>query len=182
MSEHNYFELAARDAITKNPEMFSLVGLDEKIAHTIARSQAEASINAAAKAEKDVAGLELEREYNQLRLKLYQLQDECRGCENHVNEAAQGIKNTEKQLRTLNVMLATAVEMNNPLQEKAVKHLINKTEGELADWKDKHHLASRYNKKAVKQLREFDKSRIDDLRRQIEEKHKRNGGKDAPKP
>jgi chromosome segregation ATPase len=182
MSEHNYFELAARDAVKKTPETFSLVGLDEQIAGAIAKRYAQDSINDAARAEKDVAGLALEQEYNQLRLKLYQLQEECKGCECHVNEAAQGIKNKEKELNTLKVMLATAVEMNNPLQEKAVKHLINKTEGELADWKDKHHLASRYNKKAVAQLREFDKSRIDDLRRQIEEKHKRNGVKDAPKP
>ena len=77
---------------------------------------------------------------------------------------------------------AAAVEANNPRQEAAVKHLIVKAETELGDARDAHHLATRYNKKAIRQLREFDKSKIDELRKQIEEKHKLNGVRDASKP
>jgi chromosome segregation ATPase len=177
MSEHNYAVLQFKHNLEKNPDLMSLEGLDEQIATALAKTQAISSINDAAKAEKDVEGLELQTEYNKLRNRLFQLQQECRGCENHINEAAGKIKNAEKQLNTLKVMLSVATELNNPLQEKAVKHRIAQVEGELADAQDAWHLATRYNKKAVKQLREFDKSRIDDLRKQIEEKHKLNGVK-----
>jgi len=168
--ELNYAGLVFKNAIEKNPDVFSLEGVNERIAQTIAKSQATASINAAARAEKDTEGLELEREYNELRLKLHSLKEELRGCENQVNEHAAKIRNTDKQLTTLKIMLAAATEANNPLQEKAIKHLITKAECELIDAKNAHHLACRYNRKAVKQLREFDTARIDDLRKQIEAK------------
>lgn len=165
--ELNYAGLAVKNTLEKHPEVFSLEGLDERIAATIARAQAEASINAAARAEKDVEGLELQREYNALRTKLFELQQECRGCENHVNEAAGKIVNLEKRINILKGLLALAV---SPQGEKSYKHQIRLAEEELAEAKDAHHLACRYNRKAVKQLREFDQSKITELRKQIEAK------------
>jgi hypothetical protein len=169
MTTHNLFELYLKDSVAKHPEVFNLSGLDEKIAATVANSQAITAINTEARAQKDAEGLELEREYNALRLQFHNLREDARCCEIRVKEHAAKICNIEKELQTLRVILAAA---DNPRLEKAIKHRISLHEGELADTKDLHHRAVAYNRSAVKMLRTFDQKRLSALFQQIQEKRK----------
>jgi len=170
MTTHNTFELYAKDSLAKHPEIFDLSGLDEKIAATVADSQALIALNAAARDQKDAEGLELEREYNALRLEFHNLREDARCCEIRVKEHAAKICNIEKELQTLRVILAAA---DNPRLEKAIKHRISLHEGELADTKDQHHRDVAYNRAAVKKLRSFDQKRLSALYSALQEKRKR---------
>jgi|HubBroStandDraft_1064217.scaffolds.fasta_scaffold00727_10 hypothetical protein len=155
MSEHNYFGLAANTNIKNNPDLFSLEGLDAKIAATTKA--------AAEQFEKDKLARETAKgtntpraEYNRLRGKLYGLQQTAKDTEIRLNDAVANVHHFEVIVADLLKRKKNASAANLLGEERVWEHQLIAAEHDLLTSREALVRWQKVNASAARELRNFD--------------------------
>jgi hypothetical protein len=163
MSEHsgNYLGMAFKANLEKNPKLMDLSNIDETIKATIGKSQALHAKNDAAKENAP----DKRKELNRLLNDHFNLKQWVKGCEVRVNESAGQIRNIELRI---NAEIVEKQKIESPLGQRGCEHRILLLEGELVEAKANYEKIRRENQQAARQLKNFDVSRIDALKAELD--------------
>jgi hypothetical protein len=167
MSEHNYFGLAANTNIKNNPDLFSLEGLDAKIAATIKATQERHAKSDLAR--ETAAGTNTPRaEYNRLRGKLYDLQQTAKDTEIRLNDAVANVHHFEVIVADLLKRKKAASAANLLGEERVWEHQLLAAEHDLLNSREALDRWKKINTSAARELREFDgHARIAELKKEL---------------
>jgi hypothetical protein len=167
MSEHNYFGLAANTNIKNNPDLFSLEGLDAKIAATTKAAAEQFEKNKLAR--ETAKGTNTPRaEYNKLRGKLYDLQQTAKDTEIRLNDAVASVHHFEVIVADLLKKKKDATVANLLGEERMYEHRLIRSEKELMDARESLLRWQKTNTSSARQLREFDgHARITELKKEL---------------
>lgn len=108
-------------------------------------------------------------EYNRLRQRFFDLQQQAKGTEINCNEKAGVVHLLEQRINDLLRQKKTAIDQGNLGQERACEHKIQLLETELVTAKEDFTIAKHRSSKAARALREFDgDERIAELKKQLD--------------
>ncbi len=130
-----------REILTFDPDAFARsmkASRDERDANTPPVNQAD-----------------LRREYNQLRQKLFDLQQNARAFETRTNEAAGKIRLLEQRINETLKLKKAASDAGNFRGERSYEHGVQLLESELLDAKEEFSKNNRWSTHAARDLRTF---------------------------
>lgn len=122
------------------------------------------------RAERDAAEpppgkVDLHKEYNQLRQKLFDLKQDTKCFEIRTNEAAGRIRIVEERINDVLKLKKGAAEMGNLRGERNYEQSIQRLETELGDAEQEFEKNKRWSGQAARALKEFDgHARIEELK------------------
>ncbi|MGE5052910.1 MAG: hypothetical protein ACM3WP_01995 [Acidobacteriota bacterium] len=159
MSQENFAGLLFKTNLEKHPEVFTI---NESDLSRIEQNQAQRR----AQQEKDnpPAKADLRKEYNQLRQKLFDLQQNAKCFEIRTNESAGKIRLIEERITDLIRLKKNAVAMGNLRGERTYEQSIERVEGELGNAQEEFTKNKHWSAQAARALKEFDgHGRIEEL-------------------
>jgi hypothetical protein len=160
MSEHNLAGLLFKTNLEKHPEVFTIT---EESLRQIEQNQAARR----AQQEKDrvPSKLDLRKEYNQLRQRLFDLQQNAKTFEIRTNESAGKIRLLEQRINDALKEKNIAAGAGNLRGERTYEQAIQRLESELLDAQEEFMKNKRWSIQAARALREFEgHARIEELR------------------
>lgn len=158
MSEHNYFALTVKAQMEKDPSVFEFDS--EKLEQHAAKRRVERDAAAPPPGKAD-----LHKEYNQLRQRLFDLQQNAKTFEIRTNEAGGKIRNFEHRINEALRQKREAFDAGNLRGERSFEHSVATLETELADAKEEFEKNKRWSGQAARALREFNQhDRIAELK------------------
>ena len=157
MSEHNYFGLTVRAQMEKDPSVFSLDGLDEKLKET---QKKIAAVDAANKLQRDTTtGVNSPKAiHNRLRKELYDLQEYTKATETKVNNEADNVREFQNRVEVLCEAKKAAIAAGQLGKERNIEHRIEMVEDELLDSREKLTRIQKDNHRAVRALKDWKKT------------------------
>lgn len=161
---HNLLALAFKTNLEQNPEVFTVPADIGKQCAEAAKKTRELN---------PVTPEPLKVEYNRLRSRLFDLQQNAKSLEIRVNELAGRVHLLDKRIAEALRLKKQESDKDNLLGARTYEHQVQSLEDELADAKAELQKAMQYNKGAVRQLREFRESpdfdRIAQLKQELGE-------------
>lgn len=110
------------------------------------------------------------KEYNQLRQRLFDLQQNAKSFEIRTNEAAGKIRLLEQRINETLKLKKAAAEAGNLLGERTYERAVAKLETELLDVKEDFDKNRRWSSQAARALKEFNQhDRIEELKALLDE-------------
>ena len=107
---------------------------------------------------------DLRKEYNTLRQRLFNLNQDAKCFEIRTNEAAGKIRNIQQRIDDVLRLKKEAAAMGNLRGERNYDHSAERLETELGDAEQEFNQNKAWNAKAARALRAFDHGRIEELK------------------
>ena len=109
--------------------------------------------------------IDLRKEFNQLRQRLFELQQNAKTYETRCNDAAATVRLLEHRITEALKLKKDAVEAGNLRGERMYEHQVQMLETELTDTKQEFEQYKRYSGMAARALKSFDgHARIEELK------------------
>jgi hypothetical protein len=149
-SSHNYFEMASRETIRQNPDLFGTAeSLVEAARKASVAAQALHTLNDASKP------TDLRKTYNDLRKQLYDLQQQAKHTEIFCNNKAGDVKHFEERIAILLRDKKKADEAGELGHARMLEHQIVNLETEVLDAKKEFDRAKKQSTYATRALKAF---------------------------
>jgi hypothetical protein len=158
MSEENYYGMARRVMLEKDPHIFDIDFAKHEQTMKELRAKRAAATPPPGKAD-------LHKEYNQLRQTLFNLKQDAKCYEQRTNDAAGKVRILEQRISDLIKLKKDAAAENNLRGERTYEKGIQGVESELLDAQEEFEKNKRYSGQAARALKAFDgHARIEELK------------------
>jgi len=149
MSEENYYSIARQVLLERDPNIFTINITEHEQRMKEMRAKRDAAAPAPGQAD-------LRKEYNQLRQRLFDLEQNAKTFEIRTNEAAGKVRLLEQRINDLLKLKKEAAEAGNLRGERTYERGIQSLETELLDAQEEFRKNKHWSNQAARALRDFD--------------------------